>query len=234
MQPVMRAISYDRPDATLFGWEVGAGPTVVLLHAGGERSDVWRPVVQLLADRHRVRCVAFDQRGHGRSGGRGERLAQFGDDLAAVLAHEPRPCLVVGSSLGGMAAMDALRDPGARRAVAGLILVDVLPDPDPTRARQFLRDRGMMNAEPPLVSDILARSSDLYELLRASATPVWLVRATRSVLSDAEVRRLVATVPRVSVTTVDAGHLVARDAPTELAEVIGEAASGWLSLPAAP
>lgn len=47
---------------------VGAGPPVLLLHAGGETRAVWRRVMQTLAKRGYL-AEAYDQRGHGESGG---------------------------------------------------------------------------------------------------------------------------------------------------------------------
>lgn len=105
----LKPLRFEVAGATLVGWEAGEGPAVVLLHAGGERSDVWEPVARQLVARHRVRCVAVDQRGHGASSGTGERLSDFGDDAATVLARQAGSCVVVGASLGGFAAIDALR-----------------------------------------------------------------------------------------------------------------------------
>src|SRR5437588_12383334 len=55
-------------DAVLVGTEIGDGHSVMFLHAGGERRQVWDPVSKVLAQAG-YRCVAFDQRGHGDSGG---------------------------------------------------------------------------------------------------------------------------------------------------------------------
>jgi 3-oxoadipate enol-lactonase len=46
---------------------VGEGPAVVLVHGWALDLDLWRPQIDLLADRYRV--IAFDRRGFGRSSG---------------------------------------------------------------------------------------------------------------------------------------------------------------------
>jgi len=121
----------------LRGEESGAGPAVLLLHAGGERRQVWRPVAELLvADG--FRCVAYDQRGHGDGGGSVDALAACADDVAAMVRAEPSGCVIVGASLGGLAAVAALADPAVRARVAGLVLVDVVPCLNPDRVRGFL------------------------------------------------------------------------------------------------
>ena len=45
---VHRARRIARPDVLLRGEEAGVGPTVLLLHAGGERRQVWTPVIDVL------------------------------------------------------------------------------------------------------------------------------------------------------------------------------------------
>jgi pimeloyl-ACP methyl ester carboxylesterase len=111
----MRDISFSGVDGVdLVGWETGSGPTIVLLHAGRERAAVWVPVAEVLCGRHDLHCVATDQRGHGASGGDAERISDYGADLRQVLASQDGPCVVVGASLGGFAAIDALRFPEAR------------------------------------------------------------------------------------------------------------------------
>jgi pimeloyl-ACP methyl ester carboxylesterase len=62
----MITTSLQRPDATLYCDSLGHGQEILLLHAGGERRRVWHPVMGYLAN-HGCRCVAYDQRGHGRA-----------------------------------------------------------------------------------------------------------------------------------------------------------------------
>src|SRR6266508_2421423 len=156
----MTEIALVRGDATLRGTATGTGPTVLLLHAGGEQRGVWTPLAAPLAQRG-LRTVAFDLRGHGASPGPATTLQAIAEDVTAMIRREPAPVVVVGASLGGLAAIAALADPGAARHIAGLVLVDVVPDPDPPRTRAWLDARGLRHDRAELVEDILQRGSEL-------------------------------------------------------------------------
>lgn len=79
-------------------------PPVVLIHGWVCAARFWRLQIQDLMDDHRV--IAYDLRGHGRSGAPADgnwSLDTFGDDLEAVLeACVDGPALLVGHSLGAM------------------------------------------------------------------------------------------------------------------------------------
>ncbi|WP_206788477.1 alpha/beta fold hydrolase [Amycolatopsis sp. MtRt-6] len=219
-----------RPDAVLRGHEAGVGPTVLLLHAGGERRRVWTPVIEVLVDAG-FRCVVFDQRGHGDSGGSPRAFAPFADDVAAMLHAEPPGCVVVGASLGGLAAIAALGDAAVRERVAGLVLVDVVPDLDPGRVRGFLAD-GMLDTHAELVEDTLAQVPRLRQVTAQLDVPVLLVRGGRgSPVTDGDVDRLLRQAPHAAVARIrKAGHLVARDQPVALAETVAAVTDQWPAL----
>ncbi|MDH2390782.1 alpha/beta fold hydrolase [Streptomyces sp. HNM0663] len=220
-----------RPDAVLRGEEAGAGPTVLLLHAGGERRRVWTPVIDVLVDAG-FRCVAFDQRGHGESDGSPQALAPCADDVAAMLRAEPPGCVVVGASLGGLAAIAALGDPAVRTKAAGLVLVDVVPHLEPRRVRRFLASGGLLDAHTEIVDDILARVPRLRQITAELDLPVLLVRGgSGSPITGDDVDRLLRLAPHATVTRVNgAGHLVARDQPVMLAETIAARTAEWPAL----
>jgi pimeloyl-ACP methyl ester carboxylesterase len=191
----MITTSLQRPDATLHGDSLGHGQEILLLHAGGERRRVWHPVMGYLANRG-CRCVAYDQRGHGESGGgRPSSVTAFGEDTVDMISQLRMP-LVVGASLGGFAALLALSNPSVERQVAGLVLVDVVPDPDPDRT--------------------------LREIAASLTLPVSAIRAgERTEYSDDDADRFARLVPHAAITTVaGAGHLVAKDKPIELAALL--------------
>jgi pimeloyl-ACP methyl ester carboxylesterase len=205
-----------RPDAVLRFDQRGEGPDMLLLHAGGERRSVWRSVMDRLAGH--CRCTAYDQRGHGDSGGRrSDPVTAFGEDAAAMIASLHRP-VVVGASLGGFAALLALAE--VERDVAGLVLVDVVPDPDPARTHAFLAPLGL--AETPLVADILGRAEQFRAIAAGLSLPILAVRAgARGPMVDVDAERFRKLAPQARVVTVpEAGHLIAREKPIELAELL--------------
>lgn len=222
-------VSLIRGDVTLRGTVTGTGPTILLLHAGGEQRDVWTPIAAMLALQG-LQTVAFDLRGHGDSPGLATTLDVIADDVTAMIHRGPTPVVVVGSSLGGLAAMAALADPHVAQRVAGLVLVDVVPDPDPARTRARLDDRGLRHSRADLIEDILQRGPQLLATASTIDLPILLVRAgPGSPLSDADVDRLRQANPAVNITCVPAaGHLVARDAPEDLGHIIADHASVWL------
>ncbi|MFT7475748.1 MAG: 3-oxoadipate enol-lactonase [Verrucomicrobiales bacterium] len=80
----------------------GSGPPLYLVHGIGSRKEMWRPVVDELADS--FTCVAYDLRGHGQSPAPPApyTLDDLVDDLEALrgrLGHES--IHVAGHSLGG-------------------------------------------------------------------------------------------------------------------------------------
>lgn len=225
---VPRARQIARPDAVLRGEEAGVGPTVLLLHAGGERRRVWTPVIGILVGAG-FRCVAFDQRGHGDSDGSLLALAPCADDVAAMLDTEPPGCVVVGASLGALATLAALRDPAVRVRVAGLVLVDTVPNLDPHRVRRHLADIGVLGAIPEFTDDTFALVPQLRQVTAELDLPVLLVRGGASPLTDDDVDGLLRLAPQTTVTRIPgAGHLVARDQPVALAEAIAAHATEWV------
>ncbi|MEL7320050.1 MAG: alpha/beta hydrolase [Pseudomonadota bacterium] len=209
-------------DTRLTGTITGEAPDMLLLHAGGERRHVWRSVQARLA-RAGFTSVAYDQRGHGESGGSvADGISAFAIDVDAMLEAHPSVQFVVGASLGGMSLLLACASPHVQTRLAGLVLVDVVPDPDPDRVRGFLSREGDGLARSPLVADILSQGPRFMAAAAALTLPVLLVRAgQKGPMSDAEVRRFREVCPQLTVAQIDAaGHLIARDAPVALADEI--------------
>lgn len=104
----------------------GAGPTAVLQPGGGAYSSVWSRVQDLLAER--VGTCAYDPAGLGWSepGPTPRTLHQEVFELHALLAkaNVPGPFVLVGHSLGGLAAR--LYADRYSAAVMGVVLVDAL------------------------------------------------------------------------------------------------------------
>jgi len=101
--------------------------TVILLHGWCLDRRIWHRQVEALSD---VRVIAYDARGHGRSGTTrlsAATLNQLGADLAEVIrAQAPTgPIVLAGHSLGGMTIMEyaATHVPEFAERVAGLVFV---------------------------------------------------------------------------------------------------------------
>jgi len=81
--------------------------------------------------------------------------------------------VVVGASLGGLAAIAALAANRGPRAVSpGLVLVDVVPDPDPNVVRPWLATADSATANAELVDDILGSGPELL-----AAATCWTCRS---------------------------------------------------------
>ncbi|GAA0476645.1 alpha/beta hydrolase [Paractinoplanes deccanensis] len=142
--------------------------TVVLVHGWCLDRRTWRK--QITALRHlgarRPRVIAYDARGHGRSGHTqlgAATLSRLGDDLAEILrVYAPSgPVVLAGHSMGGMTIMEyahAYPDEFADR-VAGLLFVSTTAEGH-THTRYGLPPRlaMLMRAGETLGAGVLARS----------------------------------------------------------------------------
>ncbi|RMI30713.1 alpha/beta fold hydrolase [Nocardia stercoris] len=227
--PARRTRVLDRSGVVLRGEEAGDGPTVLLLHAGGEDRAVWQPVIDVLVGAG-LRCVAFDQRGHGASGGSADTLEPCAADVAALVCAEPAGCVLVGASLGGYAALAALEATAVRERVAGLILVDVPLSFDLDRVVGTANARGLDDTR--IVADIHTHIPRLQRIVAALDLPITLVRGgRRSWVADDRVAELLRLAPHAEVVPIPgAGHLVARDCPAALAETVAAQATTWPAL----
>jgi pimeloyl-ACP methyl ester carboxylesterase len=104
------------------------GPTVVLLHGGGQTRHSWRATWQVLADAG-WRAWSVDLRGHGESDWSPEgdySLDAFADDVVAIARALPQPPILVGASLGGLSSMVAVAEsPKQDQTARAVVLVDV-------------------------------------------------------------------------------------------------------------
>lgn len=118
---------------SVYAEESGQGAAVVVFEAGsGLGRTCWDAVVPLLADR--VRLVAYDRAGFGRSGRTRERLGidDMATDLVALteaVAAGPASLVLVAHSMGGLVARRAAERLGPR--LGGLLLLDPTPETAP-------------------------------------------------------------------------------------------------------
>jgi pimeloyl-ACP methyl ester carboxylesterase len=116
---------------------------VLFMHGGGQTRHAWGATAEIVAN-HGWRTVTLDLRGHGESD-----WAENGDysftahcaDTVAVVDQLGRPPVLVGASLGGIAAILA-EGTSDRTVSSALILVDIAPKANPEgiqRIGEFMR-----------------------------------------------------------------------------------------------
>lgn len=121
-----------------------AHPPVVLLHGGGQTRHAWGGTAAALATSGRF-AVSVDLRGHGDSDWAPDAdysIDAFACDLGAIARQLPARPVVVGASLGGLAALIAQGEHPEPPAAA-LVLVDIAPRVDPVGVGRII---GFMTA----------------------------------------------------------------------------------------
>ncbi|MCM2419826.1 alpha/beta fold hydrolase [Streptomyces sp. RKAG293] len=172
-------------------------PTVVLIHGWTCSTLFWAPLIRdLTAD---FRVIAYDQRGHGRSGTphrTGYSTRVLADDLSAVLqavVPEGERAVLVGHSMGGMTLMAASGRAAVRSRTAATLLAStgsgrLLAETQvlPQRFRsQKVRDRFhrlLLSSRAPLgpVSG-MSRAALKYGVMAAGSTPEQVAATARIV-----------------------------------------------------
>jgi pimeloyl-ACP methyl ester carboxylesterase len=111
----------DGAEVALRSWRTDDLPGVLLVHGGAAHARWWDHVLPCLGER---RVVSMDLTGHGDSAWRPDySYAGWAEEIAAVaLRRFARPPVVVGHSLGGIAALIAAAKP--RPAFAAVLVVD--------------------------------------------------------------------------------------------------------------
>ena len=167
----------------------GAALPVVFLHAFPVHSAMWAPQVEALAGRHR--CITFDVRGFGGSsaGSLPLTIDRMADDLGALLdALAIERAVLVGLSMGGYAALAALRR--HRDRIAALLLADTraAADSDEARAKRatliaLAREEGSEAVAAKQVVGLLGKTTrrrdpelvERVERMMAEASPAAIV-----------------------------------------------------------
>lgn len=132
--------------------------------------EVWEPQVEALGPD--VRCITYDERGHGMSECHGRyTMWDLADDCVGLLDHlGVDRAVLVGHSQGGFVSLRAaLRDP---TRVAGLILLDTASGPGPASTTGMLRAMADTWCEQGPVGEV-ARGMIAAQLGPGVDSPMW-------------------------------------------------------------
>jgi pimeloyl-ACP methyl ester carboxylesterase len=146
------------------------GPPVggfVAIHGAGSRKENHHDAALAARDAG-FAAVAFDQRGHGESGGALDGRAL--DDVATIAELLPRPLALRGSSMGGYVAIAAAERAGADAVVA------VCPAPAELLVAGIATGRLDFPVDRAAVEALLA-ANDLREIVSRSRIPLMLQHA---------------------------------------------------------
>jgi pimeloyl-ACP methyl ester carboxylesterase len=139
------------------GGGVAGEPPIVLLHQSLARSEDWENIFPRLATRYRT--IAYDARGHGKSGRAPDySLRAFADDALRILREIARePAVLVGHSLGALTAFVTAGD--APDLVRGLVLEDPpLGYAKPWDAARYAALReGIASTEPAVLAKAVSK-----------------------------------------------------------------------------
>jgi pimeloyl-ACP methyl ester carboxylesterase len=160
-------------------------PAVILMHGGGQTRHSWSGFVGRLVDAGYF-VVNYDARGHGDSGWSADGVYNYplrAADLRAIVRELPMPCALVGASMGGITALQAISE---GYEPAALVLVDIVPNAERhgiQRIRDFMlgHREGFANAEEAAAAVAAynpnrpkpATASGLLRNLRAGANGRW-------------------------------------------------------------
>lgn len=128
---------FDNDGCQLHYEDYGHGTPLLLVHGLGSSTRDWEYQIPALSPHYRV--IALDVRGHGRSDKPREayRIADFADDVAALIEHLQLPAVhLVGISMGGMIGFQL----GVDRPVLlrSLTIVNSAPEVKARSARDWL------------------------------------------------------------------------------------------------
>lgn len=212
--------------------EAGDGPAIVLTHGLGDDAGTWSAVADLL--RHSRRVVAWDLRGHGRSGAPASPDQYTREvavaDLVRIVDRVGAPVTLVGHSLGGyLSLILALRRPELVRA---LVLVSSGPGFRSERGRAEWNAYVDRVAEDMPISRHAARlghQDDAWAIdhLAALRPPLLQIVGERDVRFHAGVAYLEGAVAGSRALTIaGAGHHPQRSHPAEVTAAIDRHLTG--------
>jgi pimeloyl-ACP methyl ester carboxylesterase len=158
----------------------GTEPLVLLLHGGGQTRHAWQRAAQALQASGSC-AITADQRGHGSSEWAAAdeyEIGHFAADVVALCRELPAPPVIVGASLGGLAALIAVGESEVPLARA-LVLVDIAPRIETAGARRILDFMNSGAAGFPDLDSAAQAVADYLPHRRRPADPAGLLRNLR-------------------------------------------------------
>lgn len=197
--------------------------TLCLLHALGESAQDWEPVLDRFSERYDV--VAFDLRGHGRSGRPGAYSSRLmARDVAAALdALGLTAVTLLGHSLGGVVAFFLAMD--EPQLVRRLVIEDVVPPYDRERPLPQ-RPAGVdlpfdWEVVPAIAAEAGRFDPAAWEGLGRIEAPTLVVAGgEESHIPQEKVTEAAERIPDCTVVTLPAGHSVHAARPGEFADAV--------------
>lgn len=204
-------------------WGRPDGAVVLLLHGLGSSSDTWRNVAPVLGEHFRV--IAPDARGHGDSDWATDyTFTALRDDVTALMdALGIMAAIVGGHSMGAATAFYlAATDPERIR----LLVLEEMPPPDPAQPPQPLPRQPEPRADTDWRAVIAVRrwrnapDRSWWDLATQVTATTLVLGGARSHLPQDRLRALAEAMPSATFTSVDLGHDIHEERPSEFLRAV--------------
>lgn len=211
------------PTLSYHEWGRADGAIVLMLHGLTSSGDSWRHVGQVLGERFRV--IAPDARGHGESEWTREySYAAMTDDVAGLMDELGiLAAIVVGHSMGAVTAYNlAAEQPDRVR----LLVLEEMPPPDPANPPQPLPKEPDPDGETDWHAVIAHRrwqnapDRSWWDKASNISSKTLVLGGAQSHVSQTRLRDLSDAIPNASFTSLDLGHNIHTERPSEFLQVV--------------
>jgi pimeloyl-ACP methyl ester carboxylesterase len=204
-------------------WGRPDGSVVLMLHGLGSSSNSWRHVARVIGEGFRV--IAFDARGHADSDWTKEySFEAMRDDVAGLMdVLGILAAIVVGHSMG---AVTAYYLAATRPELVRLLVLEEMPPPDPAKPpRPMPRGPdpdGAVDWHAVIAMHRWRNAPDRSWWGMANKIPsrTLVVGGSRSHLPQDRMRTLADAIPNASFASVDLGHNIHTERPSEFLRVV--------------
>jgi pimeloyl-ACP methyl ester carboxylesterase len=199
-------------------WGRPDGAVVLMLHGLGSSGASWRHVAPALGERFRV--IAPDARGHGDSEWTRDYSPELmADDVAGFLEQiGVLAAIMVGHSMGGVVAYAVA---ATRPELVRLLVLEEMPPPDPANPPRPYPRHSDSNSDHDWRAVVALRRwrnhppNGWWEMADRIGSRTLVISAQHSDLPAARMEELAERIPRGSFVSVDAGHSVHEERPSE-------------------